>query len=50
MGESEEQRVSVIRSIRNTVGKDVPILIQGANSIRDVSSLTQTVAVCCSDL
>lgn len=36
MGESEELRVSVIRNIRKAVGPNVPILIQGADSIRNV--------------
>ncbi len=38
MGESEEQRCQVIRSIRTAVGADIPLLIQGADSIRNVSS------------
>ncbi len=37
MGESEEQRVQIIKSIRSAVGSEVPLLIQGADSIRDVS-------------
>eukprot|EP01034_Spumella_vulgaris_P042165 gene42165-52278_t len=36
MGESEELRVSVIKSIRLAVGPDVPLLIQGADTIRDI--------------